>query len=149
MKMYAMLACQAIYAFLMIFNVIPAAFSANSTEANMVGIALIILFPVMIWIIHLSFYRKSTKGNEQKEGDVFTIELGAKVKSNISGFAGVVCSRSEHLNGCNRYWVQPPVDKDSKLPDGMWMDEAELIVVEEPILERKNNERGGMPSSIR
>lgn len=148
MKFYAMLACQAIYAFLMIFNVIPAAFSANSTEANIVGIVLIILFPVVIWVIHLSFY-KQAKGNKQKEDDVFTIALGSKVKSNISGFAGVVVSRSEHINGCNRYWIQPPVDKDGKLPEGLWTDEAELEVVEEPVLERKNNDRGGMPSSIR
>ena len=80
---------------------------------------------------------------------MFTIQLGARVRSNISGFAGMVCSRSEHLNGCNRYWIQPPVDKDGKLPDGMWMDEAELVVVEEPQLERKNNDRGGPYSTVR
>ncbi|HLD91459.1 MAG TPA: hypothetical protein VI911_10720 [Patescibacteria group bacterium] len=38
---------------------------------------------------------------------VFAIELGSKVKSSISGFEGTVTCRSEHLNGCNRYWITP------------------------------------------
>jgi len=80
---------------------------------------------------------------------MFTIELGSKVKSNVSGFAGMVTSRSEHLNGCNRYWVQPPVGAESKLPDGMWFDEAEVEVIETPTLKRQNNERGGFPSSLK
>ena len=76
----------------------------------------------------------------------FTIELGAVVESNINKFKGMVTSRSEHLNGCNRYWVSPPIDKDGKLADGYWFDEGELVVREAPTLKRKNNERGGMPS---
>lgn len=80
---------------------------------------------------------------------MFTIELGSKVKSKITGFSGVVTSRSEHLNGCNRYWVTPPVDKDGKLPDGYWHDEAELEVTEAPTLSRANNDRGGFPSRIK
>ena len=80
---------------------------------------------------------------------MFTIELGSKVRSNISGFNGTVTSRAEHLNGCNRYWVAPPVDKDGKLIEGAWFDEAELEVQAAPVLERKNNNRGGFPSSIK
>ena len=80
---------------------------------------------------------------------MFTIELGSKVKSNVSGFAGMVTSRSENINGCNRYWVQPPVGTDGKLPDGSWFDEAEIEVTEAPTLKRKNPERGGPPSMIK
>lgn len=76
----------------------------------------------------------------------FSIELGSKVKSVVSGFEGVITSRSEHLNGCNRYWVAPKIDKDGKLPDGYWLDEHELEVVEAPTLQRKGQERGGFPS---
>jgi hypothetical protein len=79
----------------------------------------------------------------------FTIELGSKVKSNISGFTGIVTSRSEHLNGCNRYWVAPEVDKDGKLPEGYWFDENELEVVKGPVLKKKNPERGGFPSRLK
>ena len=84
----------------------------------------------------------------------FTIELGSKVKSDVSGFTGIVTSRSEHLNGCNRYWVTPAVGKDGKLPDGYWFDEKELIVVSKPNLERetrakKSTNSGGFPSQIK
>ena len=86
---------------------------------------------------------------------VFTIELGATVKSNQTGFTGIVTSRSEHINGCNRYWVQPPVDKDGKLVDGAWVDENELDIwvdengEEKPIIGRRQQKRGGFPSSIK
>jgi len=76
----------------------------------------------------------------------FTIELGAKVKSNISGYGGIVTSRSEHLNGCNRYWVSPKVSKDGTLHEGYWFDEAELEVMQKPKLKKTNDERGGFPS---
>lgn len=79
----------------------------------------------------------------------FTVELGAEVISNISGFTGIVCSRSEHINGCNRYWLQPKIDKDGKLPDGLWLDEAELVVVNPPALKQKNTDRGGPYSKVR
>lgn len=80
---------------------------------------------------------------------MFTIKLGAKVKSNITGFAGIVTSRSEHLNGCNRYWIQPPLDKDGKMQDGYWVDEAELEVLEEPSLPKMNPDRGGPYSKVK
>lgn len=79
----------------------------------------------------------------------FTLELGTKVKSNLSGFQGIVTSRAEHINGCNRYWVAPPVDKDGKLVDGSWFDEAELDVVEPPAIDRRNQDRGGFPSKVK
>lgn len=79
----------------------------------------------------------------------FKFELGCKVRSLVSGFTGMVTSRSEHLNGCDRYWVQPPVDKEGKLPDGCWLDEGELDVIEPPVLKPQNQERGGFPSKIK
>jgi hypothetical protein len=61
----------------------------------------------------------------------------------------IAVSRAEHLNGCNRYWVAPGVDKDGKLHEGYWLDESELSVTKEPVLKRKNNDRGGLPSRSR
>lgn len=58
----------------------------------------------------------------------FTIEMGSKVESDLCGFKGTITARAEHLNGCNRYWAQPPVDKDGKMVDGHWLDEDELVV---------------------
>lgn len=79
----------------------------------------------------------------------FTIELGVEAKSKISGFKGMVTSRSEHLNGCNRYWLEPKVNKDGTLMTGSWFDENELIVTTKAKLDKKNPERGGFPSIIK
>ncbi|MEQ1905152.1 MAG: hypothetical protein ABL888_13265 [Pirellulaceae bacterium] len=80
---------------------------------------------------------------------MFKFELGSKVRSKISGFQGIATSRSEHLNGCHRYWVAPPVDKDGKLPDGYWLDEAEIEVIEPPQVTQQDTERGGFPSRVK
>ena len=82
----------------------------------------------------------------------FTIELGEEVKSSISGFKGIVTSRAEHLNGCNRYWVAPTVKKDGTLPEGMWMDEPELVVTKKKKVKKIKKSKsgpGGFPSKIK
>lgn len=80
----------------------------------------------------------------------FKIQNGDEVVSNISGFKGIVTSSSCHLNGCNRYWASPPIDKDGKLPEGYWFDENELSVIKKtkvkPVV---NDDPGGFPSSIK
>ena len=79
----------------------------------------------------------------------FTIELGVQVKSNINGRKGKVTSRSEHINGCNRYWVEPKMGKDGKSPGGAWCDEMELIVTEKNKMKKTNPHRGGFQSTIK
>lgn len=77
----------------------------------------------------------------------FKIDLGVTAKSNITGFKGVVTSRSEHINGCDRYFINPPVDSEGKLPDGYWFDESELIVIGSKKVRGDNNkDRGGFHS---
>jgi hypothetical protein len=83
------------------------------------------------------------------KGTNFALNNGTRVKSHITGFAGMITCRADHLYGCNRYYVTPPVGTDGKLPDGYWFDEAELDVVEEDALSPKNNDRGGFPSMIK
>lgn len=85
----------------------------------------------------------------KKQPTNFTHLNGMKVKSTVTGFAGTITARADHLHGCNRYFVTPPVGKDGKMPEGYWMDEAELEVIEEPKLKRENNKRGGFPSTIK
>ncbi len=79
----------------------------------------------------------------------FMIALGVEVKSNISGFKGIVTSRAEHLNGCNRYWIAPKVNKAGEMPEGAWFDEGELDVLSKTKLKRKNNTKGGFPSIVK
>jgi hypothetical protein len=70
---------------------------------------------------------------------MFIFELGAKVKSGITGFEGIVTSRSENIYACNRYWVQPSVDKQGKKQDGMWLDEGEAVMLSKPKPVKKAN----------
>lgn len=79
----------------------------------------------------------------------FKFDNGSKVESNITGFKGIITARADHLNGCNRYFLTPPVNKVGALIDGYWFDEDEIIVKKAKVLERKNNDRGGFPSSIK
>ncbi len=76
----------------------------------------------------------------------FTLNNGDKVKSNVSGFEGIITCRADHLNGCNRYFVNPKIGKDGKMPDGYWIDEDELSVTSKEKLTRGNTDRGGFAS---
>lgn len=79
----------------------------------------------------------------------FKFDNGSKANSKITGFKGMITARADHLYGCNRYFLTPSVNKEGALVDGYWFDEDELIVTEVKALERKNNDRGGFPSSIK
>ena len=72
------------------------------------------------------------------------IELGQTVKDKVSGFVGVAVTSHEYLNGCRRISVQPPVDKDGKLPDVVTFDEPQLEASSvTPVIEGDNNDTGG------
>lgn len=60
---------------------------------------------------------------------VFAFGLGDQVKDHITSFTGIITSRSENINGCARYWVQPQELKDGKMVEGCWMDEPSLILL--------------------
>jgi len=58
------------------------------------------------------------------------IELGNKVRDNITGFEGIVVARTEWINGCIRFHVQPEkLTKDGKIIDDEWFDAQRLVVV--------------------
>lgn len=59
-----------------------------------------------------------------------SINLGAKVRDKITGFTGIVTSRTEWLNGCLRYGVQPQELHDGKPIDAHVFDEPQLEVLE-------------------
>lgn len=80
---------------------------------------------------------------------MFKFELGIEVKSIISGFKGIIVGRADHLNGCNRYWLQPKVDKEGKYRDGYWIDEQELVIIGKTKIKTENKKPGGFPSKIK
>lgn len=61
---------------------------------------------------------------------LFKFNLGDRLKCRLTGFEGVVNARVEYFNGCLQYGLKPPVDKEGKLPDAHFLDEAQLELVE-------------------
>lgn len=94
--------------------------------------------------------KKGTLSGGMTEFD-FLIGLGIEVMSNVTGFKGVVVSRGAWLNSVNKYYIQPKVDKDGKIPDGSWIVEGEILVMptaKKPI-KKKNPDRGGFISTVK
>lgn len=58
----------------------------------------------------------------------FNFACGKEVESRVTKLKGVITSRSQNLYGCNRYFIQPPVGADGKVPDGWWVDEDDITV---------------------
>lgn len=77
------------------------------------------------------------------------VELGDQVKCKVTGFSGIVTSYAKCLTGCDRVTVQPPIGKDGKHPDAMWIDAAAVEVVKkhkvkpEQVQEPVGGKRGG------
>lgn len=61
---------------------------------------------------------------------IFKFNLGDEVKDIITGFRGVIDSRTQWLNGCTRYGVQPSkLTKDGNVQDARAFDEQQLQLV--------------------
>lgn len=71
------------------------------------------------------------------------IELGRRVKDMVTGFEGISVSAHDYLNGCRRISIQPPIDKDGKVPDIETFDETQLYYVDrEPAIQGQNTTGG-------
>jgi hypothetical protein len=57
------------------------------------------------------------------------IKLGDKVRDRVTGFEGIVTSRTVYLNGCIQYGVKPCKCVNGKPIDAEWIDEKQLILV--------------------
>lgn len=63
--------------------------------------------------------------------------LGMKAKDRVTGFSGVVTSISFDLYGCVQGWLNPPVGKDGKTPEGGWYDAKRLETIgSKPVMTR-------------
>jgi hypothetical protein len=51
------------------------------------------------------------------------VECGDEVRDKVSGFTGIVVAKYSYLFGCNRFCLQPEVDKDNALKDCLTFDE--------------------------
>lgn len=68
------------------------------------------------------------------------IDLGDQVLDRVTGFVGIVVAKTEWLNGCVRYNVQPPLAKKEgeteKVPDVACFDEQQLEVLVKGVVRR-------------
>ena len=71
------------------------------------------------------------------------INLGKKMRCQITGFEGIATSKIEYLNGCFQYCLKPQVDKDGKVLDGEWVDVEQLEIVKEKKVETGRTNVGG------
>ena len=72
------------------------------------------------------------KKNKQPE---FRFNNGDIVKDTITGLKGMVTARTQWLNNCNTYRVQPRELKDNKPVDSSHFDEPQLKLVEKEVAE--------------
>lgn len=70
------------------------------------------------------------------------IELGSKVRDQITGLTGTATGRTEYITGCEQILVQPPLNKDGAFVQGHWVDVDRLVVVDEPKLVLKVEKNG-------
>lgn len=71
------------------------------------------------------------------------VKLGDEVRDTVSGFVGVIVAEHKYLNGCTRMSVQPPVDKDGKLPNSSSFDHPQLELVKKEVVEEGDHSTGG------
>ena len=57
------------------------------------------------------------------------ITLGNRVKDKVSGFVGIAISKTEYLNGCIQYGVQPQTKESDKKPETEFFDAEQLEVL--------------------
>jgi len=77
----------------------------------------------------------------------FKFACGKEVESRVTKLKGVITSRSQNLYGCNRYFIQPPVGADGKVPDGWWVDEDDITVTGDGVTARPKSTGGPMSRS--
>lgn len=79
-------------------------------------------------------------------------ELGDRVKDRVSGLVGIITTRTEHLNGCRQYGINPGVDKDGKMIEGWNIDGEQLVLVDKGLNEKEpivKKTTGGAPTPMR
>lgn len=69
----------------------------------------------------------------------FKFDLGEKVRCIVTGFEGIVVSRTDYLNRCKRYGVQDSKLQDGQVRDWEYFDEEQLEYFGEGIIHKVKN----------
>jgi len=77
------------------------------------------------------------------------LNLGDEVKDIVSGYKGVITSRTEFISGCIRYGVQPKANmKEMTLPEAISFDENQLELTKAKRVVRAKGDDGGPERKI-
>lgn len=75
----------------------------------------------------------------------FKYKLGAKAQDTITGFEGVITRRTQWLNNCNTYGLQPKgMKEDGSVKETAQFDEPALILLQEDM--HQAHQRTGGPT---
>lgn len=81
------------------------------------------------------------------------LPLGRLARDTVSGFEGIIESRTEWLNGCFRVALAPDhLDKDGKMVDSRAFDAEQILVFDKQVVKEKPAPRrtnGPMPDAVR
>jgi len=78
----------------------------------------------------------------------FKFELGQRLVDTISGFEGIVQTRSQWLNNCNTYAIIATKLQDGKPIDAQWFDEPQLKAIKEKPEVRPVRNTGGPATRV-
>lgn len=73
------------------------------------------------------------------------MQLGQRARDKVTGMTGVLIARAQHLNGCERWLLQPILDKDGKMLEAYWFDEVQLEPMDQ-VIQHTEVKTGGLPS---
>ena len=71
------------------------------------------------------------------------IKLGTQVKDNVSGLIGTAVSRTEWLNGCVQYGIQPKIKKGATEIPTWNVDHSQLTPLKKQPVVVKRKRTGG------
>ena len=80
---------------------------------------------------------------------MFKHPLGARARDLVSNVEGIIVTRCEHLNGCNRYVIEQPLNKDGKIPELISFDEERIMVLPGPDFQGMAQKAASAPVSER
>jgi len=72
----------------------------------------------------------------------FKFNLGSEVQDTITDFKGIVTSRTQWLNNCNTYGIQPKELKDNVPQKSIYFDEPQLKIIKSSCF-KSHTETGG------
>ena len=78
----------------------------------------------------------------------FKLELGAEVECKITGFKGIIISRTQWLHNCSTYQVKPQkLDKDGETLQSEAFDEPQLKLIKPSVI-KATHKTGGPERTV-